>query len=117
MRSHARATPPSHRARGVHPRRPSTARGRAAAVNVTEAASAATLLTWLIDPHLVDDQGAIEARDAAVRLADAAHERLGTGPTGRDVTERWAHMLTSCSGCESCQPEVGEAQRKESRPS
>jgi len=85
-------------------------------MNITEATNVQNLLAWLTDRHLVDDQGADVARQAAETLAAASHQRLGAGLSGADVAARWSELLTACAGCPTCQPESGDGPRTDSRP-
>jgi hypothetical protein len=75
-------------------------------MNITEAIHTQTLLTWLTDPHLLGDEHADIARDAAAVLATAARRRLGAGPSRDQITEAWPALLTGCAGCPTCTPDT-----------
>lgn len=42
------------------------------------------------------------ARDAAELLADHAHQKLMTGPTGAAVRDAWAALTAPAGGCDGC---------------
>ena len=85
-------------------------------MNITEATNVQNLLAWLTDRHLVDNQGADVARQAAEALAAASHQRLGAGLTAADVAAGWSELLTACAGCPTCQPEDDNGPGTDTRP-
>jgi hypothetical protein len=73
-------------------------------LNTTEATAVDSLLRFLLDPHDLDPERSVEARENAVFLADRANHALSAGIiTGRQVEAGWDVIANGCAeGCETC---------------
>lgn len=72
-------------------------------LNVNEATAVDALLRFLLDPHDLDPEHSVEARENAVFLADRANHALSAGVTGRQVEVGWHLISEGCPlDCRTC---------------